>query len=87
MPAAIRIHMRYTRAVQSNTRDVVAGDAKTGSKLRENVRRQAFGHDVGELLTRGDVKNTKLAEGDALADEEDVELHVLGPSMMHGVGR
>lgn len=68
------------------SRDVVTGDAKTGPELRENVRGQAFGHDVGELLPSGDVKDAELAQRHALANEVDVELHVLRPAVVHWVG-
>ena len=57
-------------------------DAKTGPELKKNVRGQAFRHDIGELLRGGDVKDAKLAQGHALADEVNVEFDMLGAPVM-----
>lgn len=46
-------------------------DAKTGPRISEKLNRQAFGHDIGELMDRGH------EESDLLVDEVDVDLDVL----------
>ena len=68
------------------SRDVGGSDAKTGPEFGENFRWQPFRHDVGELLSSGDVKNTELAERHPLADEEDIQLDVLCSAMVNRVG-
>jgi hypothetical protein len=75
--------------VYSNTpRSLGVGwrNAKTGPELKENVRGQAFRHDIGELLRGGDVKDAKLAERHSFPHEMDVELDMLGATVVHGVG-
>jgi nucleoside-triphosphatase THEP1 len=45
-----------------------------------------LGEDVGELQRGGDVENPNVTGGDMLADEVQVNLHVLRALMLHGIG-
>mgnify|MGYP000983898265 CR=1 FL=1 len=62
-----------------------AVEAKTRPKIMKHVGRQPFGHHVGKLLTRGDVKNTIFAEGDLLANKVNVKFNMFGAAVMHRV--
>jgi hypothetical protein len=64
--------------MRCRSRDVVGGDAKTRAKLLENVRWQSFGHHVGQLLASWNMEHADVAKCHALADEVDVQLHILG---------
>lgn len=61
-------------------------DAKTGPEIREHLRRQAFGHHIGELVRRRHMQDAHVAKRHFLADEVNVGLNMLGPSMLDGVG-
>lgn len=62
-------------------------DAQAGPKLLKRRGWEPFGHDVGELLRRRDMKNTQLSQSNLLAHEMDVELDVLRASMMNWICR
>jgi hypothetical protein len=50
---------------------------KTGFELVEELYRQAFGHDVRELMRRWDMKHAHLSKSNLLTDEVNVDLDVL----------
>ena len=68
------------------SRSLAVGDAETGPKIREDGRRQPLGHDVGELLRGGNMKNPNVAERNFLSYKMDVKFDVFRPAMMHWVG-
>jgi len=47
---------------------------------------QAFGHDISELVRRGNMKNSNMSQTDLLTDEVDVDPDVLGAAMMDRIG-
>jgi hypothetical protein len=67
---------------------VAAGGSrqKTGFELVEELYRQAFGHDVRELMRRWDMKHVHLSKSNLLTDEVNVDLDVLGVAVMNGIG-
>jgi hypothetical protein len=60
-------------------------NVETGSKLDEDTRRQPLGEGVGELQCGRDVENLNVNGGDTLADEVQVEFHVLCALMLQGL--
>ena len=61
-------------------------NAQIGPKIRKQLYGETLGHDVGELVYRGDMENANLSQSNLLADEVDVDLDMLGTTMMDGVG-
>lgn len=56
------------------------------SELLKSGGWQTFRHDIGQLLSSGNVYNSKLAENHFLADKMDVQFDVLSPRVMNWVG-
>jgi hypothetical protein len=72
----------------SNTRAVTTlscTDIKTGPKVYEYTGRQSVGDDVGELQRCGDAEDPNVACCDTLADEVQVDLHMLRALMLHRI--
>ena len=61
-------------------------NAQIGPKIRKQLYGETLGHDVGELVYRGDMENANLSQSNLLTDEVDVDLDMLGTTMMDGVG-
>jgi hypothetical protein len=61
-------------------------DVEARAKLVEGQGREAFGEDVGELGGGRYVKNPHLADGNPILDKVEVDLHVLRPLVLNGVG-
>lgn len=61
-------------------------DAKTGFELVEELYRQAFRHDVRELMRRWDMKHAYLSKGNLLTDEVNIDLDVFGAAVVNGIG-
>jgi hypothetical protein len=61
-------------------------DVKTGSKLREYRRGESLGENVCELRSGQYAEHANIADVDTLADEAEVDLHVLRALVLHGVG-
>jgi hypothetical protein len=59
-------------------------NVKTGTKILEGGR-QSFGKDVSILRRGRDVTNTNIASSDAFPYEVQVNLHMLGPLMLHEI--
>ena len=62
-------------------------DAKTGPKLREELYREALGHDVSELMSGGNMKDPDLSKRHLLADEVNVDLDVFCAPVVNRVCR
>ena len=58
---------------------------EAGAKLRES-RGETLGEDVGKLGGSRDMENPNIADGDLVAHEVQVDLHMLRPLMLDGVG-
>ena len=69
--------------LQSQRKDL---DAKAGPKVCEQLYRELFGHDVHELVGGWHVEDTDFPQRDLLADEVDINLDMLGATMMDSVG-
>jgi hypothetical protein len=76
-----RIHIRAPPQTQLAT-----GDVEAGAEVGEGRRREALGEDVCELGGSRYVKDPHLADGNPITDEVKVDLHMLGPLVLHGVG-
>jgi hypothetical protein len=61
-------------------------DVETRLKLREHRGRQPLGEDVSELRGHRDVEDANISDGNALADEVEINLNMLGVMMLDGVG-
>jgi hypothetical protein len=59
---------------------------ETVPKLDEKCGRKPLGEDVDELRSGRDVENANIADNDTLADEVEVDLHVLCVLMLHRIG-
>jgi hypothetical protein len=64
----------------------VARDAETGTKLLEGGSRQSLSHHIGELLCGRNMENPNASKGHLFTHKVNVQLNVLGPAMMNGVG-
>jgi hypothetical protein len=62
-------------------------NAKTRPELKEQGRRQAFRHDIGELVRGRYVQHTYLAKSDLFSDEVNIQLNMLRAMMMNWIGR
>jgi hypothetical protein len=62
---------------------LATADVETGPKLR---RGQPLSEDVGELGSHQDVEDTNVFDGNTLADEVEINLHMLGALMLNRVG-
>jgi hypothetical protein len=47
---------------------------------------EAFGEDVGNLFQGGEITELNVAVGDLFEDEMNINFHVFGSYMGHGVG-
>ena len=56
-------------------------------KVREGRGGQSIGEDVSKLRGSRDVEYPNIADGDSIAHEVYVDLHMLCPLMLDGVGR
>ena len=59
---------------------------EAGAKLRENRGGETLGEDVGKLGGGRDMEDSNIADGDPVAHEVQVDLHMLRPLMLNGVG-
>jgi len=62
------------------------GYVEAGSKLREGRGGQSLGEDVSKLGGGRDMEYPNIADGDSVAHEVQVDLHVLRPLILNGVG-
>lgn len=60
---------------------------ETGPKIPEQLSRESLGHNIGELVTRGNMQNPNLAKRHLLGNKIDVNLNVLGVPVLNWVGR
>jgi hypothetical protein len=75
--------------MHSNTPAVdtlVTTDVETGANLREHRHRGTLGEDVSELRSHQDTKDMNNTNGNMLADEVEVDLNMLCPPVLNGVG-
>ena len=79
-------NVSYTCLIPALIRSGRKTDAKTGPEIREQLNMQAFGHDISELVCRGNMKNSNMSQTDLLTDEVDVDPDVLGAAMMDRIG-
>jgi hypothetical protein len=63
----------------------IVEDVETGSEFFKQHTRQPFGEDISELGRCRNVKDTNLAEADALTDEMQVDLDMLCALMLDRV--
>src|SRR6185312_11306089 len=59
---------------------------EAGAKLREGRGGQSLGEDVSKLRDSRDMEYPNIANGDSVAHEVQVNLHMLRPLMLDGVG-
>ena len=76
----------YISLIPTRSRSGRIPDTKTGPKLHEQLGRQAFRHDVRELVGRWNMKDPNLSQGHLFADEVNVDLDMLRATMMDRVG-
>ena len=63
-----------------------ARDAGTGTELLEGGSRQSLRHHISELLRNQNMEDPNTSKGHLLAHKVNVQLIVLSPAMMNGVG-
>ena len=80
-----RLHL-YISLIPARSRNGRIPDAKVGPKLHEQLGRQAFRHDVRELVGRWNMEDPNLSQGHLFADEVNVDLDMLRATMMDRVG-
>jgi hypothetical protein len=68
------------------SRNDAGRDVKTGTKVLEHTGRQPLGEDVGELRTRGNMKNASFSKGDSVTNEVKIYLDMLGALVLNRVG-
>jgi len=59
---------------------------EAGAKLRESRGGETLGEDVGKLGGGRDMEDPNIADSDPVANEVQVDLHMLRPLMLDGVG-
>ena len=57
-------------------------DAEAGPKVCEQLHRKTLGHDIRELVSRRNVEDANLPQGHLLANEVDVDLDMLGATVL-----
>ena len=62
------------------------GYVEAGVKLRESRGGKTLGEDVSKLGGGRDMENPNIADSDPVAHEVQVDLHMLRPLMLDGVG-
>ena len=60
-------------------------DAEAGPKVCEQLHRKTVGHDIRELVSRRNVEDANLPQGHLLANEVDVDLDMLGATVVDRV--
>jgi hypothetical protein len=65
---------------------LATGDVEVGAEVGEGRRREALGEDVCELGGSRYVEDPHLTDGNPITDEVKVDLHMIGPLVLHGVG-
>lgn len=65
--------------------NVGSSNVEAGAELVEEGGRKPFGEDVGELGACRNVLDTHFAKSHALADEMEVDLHMLRALVLHRV--
>src|SRR6185312_3076729 len=65
---------------------LATGYVEVGAKLREGRGGQPLGEDVSKLGGSRDMEYPNIADGDSVAHEVQVNLHMLRPLMLDGVG-
>ncbi len=60
-------------------------DVEAGPEVEEERRRQSFGEDVDELGGRRDMKNSNLAESNALTDKVQIKFNVFCLLVLHRI--
>ena len=61
------------------------GYIEAGTKLHESRGGKTLGEDVGKLGGGRDMENPNIADGDPVAHEVQVDLHMLRPLILDGV--
>ena len=78
------------KASQGNTPPAVTtlatADVEAGPELGEGRGGETIGEDISKLGGGRDVENPNGADGDEVADEVQVDLHVFGPLVLDRVG-
>ena len=64
---------------------LATGYVEAGAKLRERREGKTLGEYVGKLGGGRDMENPNIADGDPVAHEVQVDLHMLRPLMLDGV--
>ena len=59
---------------------------EAGAKLQESRGGETLSEDVSKLGGGRDMENPNIADGDPFAHEVQVDLHMLRPLMLNGVG-
>ena len=65
---------------------LATGYVEAGAKLREGRGGQSLGEDVSKLGGGRDMEYPNIADGDSVAHEMQVDLHMLRPMMLDGIG-
>jgi len=65
---------------------LATGYVEAGAKLREGRGGQSLGEDVNKLGGSRDMEYPNIADSDSVAHEVQVNLHMLRPLMLDGVG-
>src|SRR6185312_11380707 len=82
----MRVQEVHKRANTPPQPQLATGYVEAGSKLREGRRGQPFGEDVSKLGGSRDMEYPNIADGDSVAHEVQVNLHMLRPLMLDEVG-
>jgi hypothetical protein len=83
--------MGHQYTIHSNTpspgvETLATADVETGLKLWEHQGGQPLGEDVSELESCRDVEYMNVSDGNALADEVEINLNMFGALMLDRVG-
>jgi len=69
------------------SRNVGRDDIQTRPELNKHRSRQTLGEDVGELRCGWHMQNTYISSTDTLADEMEINLHMLRALMLNRIWR
>lgn len=67
------------------SRNIGQDDIQTGLELNKHRSRQTLGEDVGELRCGWHMQNTYISSTDTLADEMEINLHMLRALMLNWI--
>jgi len=82
----LQVKYSYIHLIPARSSRGSLANTKTGPKINKQLYRKALCHNVSKLMRRRNMKNMNLSQGNILANKMNINLNMLGPSMMNWIG-